>query len=90
MDVRKDAPQLTIKAIYAWHREIMGRWIITAGLTLVVIGTVLHFAPWLINWFGRLPGDINIETERSRIFIPITSMVVLSILLTVLINVLRR
>lgn len=68
----------------------MGRWIITAGLVLVAIGTIVHFAPWLLTWFGRLPGDINIETERSRIFIPITSMIVLSILLTVLINILRR
>jgi hypothetical protein len=66
----------------------MGRWIITAGLVLVVIGTLLHFAPWLLTWFGRLPGDIDIETERSRIFIPITSMLLLSILLSVLINVL--
>ena len=68
----------------------MGRWIILAGLILVAIGTILHFAPWLLTWFGRLPGDINIETERSRIFIPIISMLLLSILLTVLVNVLRR
>lgn len=68
----------------------MGRWLITLGLILVAIGTVLHFAPWLINWFGKLPGDINIETERSRIFIPITSMILLSVLLTLLINILRR
>lgn len=66
----------------------MGRWMIAAGLVLVVIGTLLHFAPWLITWFGRLPGDINIETQRSKIFIPITSMIVLSILLSVLSNIL--
>jgi len=57
---------------------------------LVVIGAILHFAPWLLNWFGKLPGDISIETERSKIFIPVTSMVVLSIILTVLINLFRR
>ncbi|MCX5811880.1 MAG: DUF2905 domain-containing protein [Proteobacteria bacterium] len=67
----------------------MGRWIITAGLILVVIGIILHFAPWLLNWFGKLPGDIRIETERSKIFIPIKSMAVLSIILTVLINFLN-
>jgi len=64
----------------------MGRWIITAGLILIVIGTIVHFAPWLINWFGRLPGDIRIESERCKVFIPITSMVVLSIILTLLLN----
>jgi hypothetical protein len=64
----------------------MGRWLITAGLILIVIGTIVHFAPWLINWFGRLPGDLRMESERSKVFIPITSMVVLSILLTLLLN----
>jgi hypothetical protein len=68
----------------------MVRWIITAGIILIGIGIILHFAPWLINWFGKLPGDIRIETERSKIFIPITSMVLLSIILTVLINLFRR
>ena len=66
----------------------MARWIIIIGIGLLVLGVVLHFAPWLFNWFGKLPGDIHIETERSKIFIPIRSMVVLSIALTVLINVL--
>ena len=68
----------------------MARWIITAGIILIVIGVILHFAPWLINWFGKLPGDIRIETERSKVFIPITSMVILSIILTILINLLKR
>jgi hypothetical protein len=68
----------------------MGRHIITAGIVLIAIGAALHFAPWLLSWFGRLPGDIRIGTERSRLFVPITSMVLLSIVLTVLINLLRR
>ena len=68
----------------------MGRWLIIVGLILIVIGAILHFAPWLINWFGRLPGDIRIETARVKVFIPITSMVLLSIILTVIINLLRR
>ena len=68
----------------------MGRWIIIVGVVLVVIGVILNFAPWLINWFGRLPGDIRIETERSRVFIPLTSMLLLSLVLTVLINLFRR
>ena len=68
----------------------MGRWIIAVGFILIVIGIILHFAPWLLNWFGRLPGDIRIETERGKIFIPITSMVLISIILTVLINLFKR
>lgn len=68
----------------------MARWLIVAGIVLVVIGALLHFAPWLLSWFGRLPGDIRIESGRSKVFIPITSMILISIVLTILINLFRR
>lgn len=68
----------------------MARWLISAGLILVVLGTILHLAPWLLNWFGRLPGDIRIDGERGKVFIPLTSMALLSLILTVLINLFRR
>lgn len=68
----------------------MGRWIIIAGIVLIVVGTILHFAPWLLGWFGRLPGDLRIETGRTRIYIPITSMILLSVVLTVIIHMLKR
>lgn len=68
----------------------MGKGIIILGLALVAIGTILHFAPWLLTWFGRLPGDIRIENEHSKVFIPITSMILISVVLTVLMNLFRR
>jgi len=68
----------------------MGRWFILTGLLLVGIGIILQYAPWLLNWFGRLPGDIRYEGENSRIFIPITSSILISIILSILINLLRR
>ena len=68
----------------------MGRWIIITGIILIVIGSVVQYAPWLINWFGKLPGDIRIETDRSKIFIPISSMIVLSIVATILFNIFKR
>jgi len=68
----------------------MARWLMIAGAALLVIGALLHFAPWSLNWFGRLPGDIRIETENGRIFIPITSMLIISVVLSVLLNIFRR
>ncbi|MDX1634821.1 MAG: DUF2905 domain-containing protein [Marinobacter sp.] len=68
----------------------MPKWLIIAGLVLVALGLVLQFAPWLVSWFGRLPGDINIQSESSRVFIPITSMILISLVLTVLINLFQR
>jgi len=68
----------------------MSRWLILAGLVRVVVGLILHYAPGLLNWFGKLPGDIRIESGRGKFFLPITSMVIVSIVLTVLINLFKR
>jgi len=68
----------------------MARWLILAGAVLVVVGLILHYAPGVLNWFGRLPGDIRIEGARGKFFFPITSMVIVSIVLTVLINLFKR
>jgi H+/Cl- antiporter ClcA len=68
----------------------MSRWMIIAGAVLVVVGLVLHYAPGLLNWFGRLPGDIRIESERGGFYFPITSLVIVSIVLSILFSLLRR
>lgn len=68
----------------------MGKWIIYLGLALVVIGAIIQYAPWAVSWFGKLPGDIRIETGRTRVFIPLTSMIVISLVLTVIFNLFRR
>ena len=69
---------------------MLGKILVTVGLALVAVGLALQFAPWLLNWFGRLPGDIDISRDGSRIFIPITSMIIVSLVLTVLVNLLFR
>lgn len=68
----------------------MARGLIIAGLVLLVIGLTLHLAPGLFNWFGRLPGDIRVEGERGRFFFPLTSMIIVSIVLSLLFTLFRR
>ena len=68
----------------------MARWLMILGTLLLVVGALLHFAPWSLNWFGKLPGDICIEREQGKIFIPITSMLIISFILTILINLFKR
>lgn len=68
----------------------MSRWMIIAGAVILLIGMLLHFVPGALNWLGRLPGDINIQGDRSRIFIPITSMILVSLVVTVLLNLFNR
>lgn len=66
----------------------IGRIILLVGIVLVVIGGLAVLGVRLP--FGRLPGDIAIEGERGAIYIPIASMIVLSIILTILANLFFR
>ncbi len=67
-----------------------GKLLIAAGFLLLLLGLAVKFAPWMINWFGKLPGDIHIKNQHSTVFIPITSMIVVSLLLTLLLNLFLR
>lgn len=64
-----------------------GKWLIVGGGLLLAIGLAIQFAPWLVNWFGRLPGDLRLEGEKVRVFVPLTSMIVVSIVVTLLLNI---
>jgi uncharacterized membrane protein len=67
-----------------------GKYIILIGIILVILGLIVHFAGNSLNWLGRLPGDIRIEKENHRVFIPVTSMILISIILTIIINLIRK
>lgn len=67
-----------------------GKLFIILGLAFVLIGAALTWAPWLLNWFGRLPGDVRIEKEGSGFYFPVVSMIIVSILLSVMMNLIFR
>jgi len=67
-----------------------GKILIYSGIGLLLLGLILSFAPGLFGWFGKLPGDIRIQNENRYIFIPITSMIIISLVLTLLINLFFR
>ena len=67
-----------------------GKILISVGLGLVVIGLIVKYLPWLFSWFGKLPGDIRYHSEHSFVFIPLSSMLIISLALTLLINLLFR
>lgn len=67
----------------------------STGLLVIAIGVVAIFIGLLIlagglSWLFHLPGDIRIERGHTRIFFPITSMIVLSIVLSAVSYVVRR
>ncbi len=66
----------------------LGSLIIALGAGAILVGIAVYFG-WL-RFLGRLPGDIRIEGENFKVYIPLVSMLLLSALLTLLLNVLRR
>jgi hypothetical protein len=67
-----------------------GKFIILAGVIIVVIGIIIYIFSDKLSFLGKLPGDIRIEKENFRFYFPITTMIILSILLTVIINIIKR
>ena len=68
----------------------LGKLLMATGIVLAVIGFLISYAPWLISWFGKLPGDIRIDDGQRFIFIPITSMLLASLILTLIVNLFFR
>jgi hypothetical protein len=64
--------------------------LIVVGALIVSIGVILRYFPWLFSWFGQLPGDIRRETDNTTVFIPITSMLVVSVVGTLILNLASR
>lgn len=65
-----------------------GNVVIVVGVFVVLIGVAIRLG-WL-SWFGTLPGDLRIENENSTVFIPFTSMLLLSIGGSVVLNLVVR
>ena len=65
-----------------------GLLVVGIGIGVVVLGLLIWSGAF--SWFGRLPGDIRHETESTRVFVPITSMIVVSVVLTIVLNVIGR
>jgi len=66
----------------------VGLMLILAGVGLVLLGVLVSTGA--LSWFGRLPGDIRIERPNARIYVPITSMVLVSIVLSLVLGLIRR
>ncbi|MEO8961511.1 MAG: DUF2905 domain-containing protein [Ginsengibacter sp.] len=67
-----------------------GKYILIAGLCIVVAGVVIYFFHDYLKWVGRLPGDIRVEKENFRFYFPITTMIIFSVILTVIIALFKK
>lgn len=71
-------------------RTEAGKWIIIAGVLIVLIGVIIYFFHDKLGWIGRLPGDIRIERENVRFYFPFATMLLLSVLVSLLIRLIKR
>ena len=67
-----------------------GKYILIIGGFIVLVGLLVYFFGDKLHWIGRLPGDIRVERDNFRFYFPITTMVLLSLLLTLIINLIKR
>ena len=67
----------------------MGRMLMFSGAALFVMGLVV-FVGSRLPWFGQLPGDITIQRGNFTLFAPIGTMIVVSLVLTLLVNIIAR
>jgi hypothetical protein len=65
-----------------------GLLVILIGVGIVVVGLLIYAGA--LSWFGRLPGDLSFGGDRARVFIPITSMLIVSLVLSLVMYLLRR
>ena len=68
----------------------VGKYIALIGGLIVIIGVVIYFFHDKLHWIGRLPGDIRVEKENFRFYFPITTMIILSVIVTLLIRLFRK
>lgn len=68
----------------------VGRWLLILGAVIFITGLVFVVGGRLFPWLGRLPGDIRYETENVKVFFPITTMILISVVGTIVLNILIR
>lgn len=68
----------------------LARWLVIAGILLILVGGGVWLASRFGIPFGRLPGDIRIEGRGGAFYFPIVTSCLLSLLLTIVLNIVIR
>ena len=67
-----------------------GKIMVLVGILILLVGLVIWLGGDKPGWLGRLPGDIRIEKENFRFYFPITTMILLSVVLSLVVWLVRR
>ncbi|HQH41260.1 MAG TPA: DUF2905 domain-containing protein [Bacteroidales bacterium] len=67
-----------------------GRILIIAGIVLIFTGIILLITGNKPGWLGHLPGDIRIERDNFRFYFPVTTLIIISLILNLIIWLIRK
>jgi hypothetical protein len=70
--------------------ETFARYLVIGGIILILIGGGVYLAAKFGIPLGRLPGDIRIEGENGSFYFPLTSSILISVILTIVLNLVAR
>lgn len=68
----------------------IGKIIIVIGIFLIILGFIFYIFSDKLQWFGNLPGDIKIKKEHFTFYAPITSMILISIVISFIIWIIGK
>lgn len=70
--------------------QTLGKFLMIGGLLMLVAGVVVYFAGDKLSWLGKLPGDIRIKGDDFSFYFPVTTMILLSVIVSVVIALIRK
>lgn len=70
--------------------EAIGRFLLITGLAVAIIGVLLMLGGRFFPWLGNLPGDLRYESDNVKIYFPFATMILISIIATIFLNVIVR
>jgi hypothetical protein len=68
----------------------IGRLLLILGLVIALVGLLIWAGGRFFPWLGNLPGDIRIERENFRFYFPLTTMILLSVIGSIILNIIIR
>ena len=68
----------------------MAKLLIGLGIVIVIVGIIWLLLPSAFSWLGNLPGDIKYKSGNTRVYFPIVTMIIISIVATILLNLFNR
>lgn len=68
----------------------VGKLLMGVGALVLLIGVIVYLFNDKLNWLGRLPGDVRVEQENFRFYMPIATCVVLTIVINLVLWLIRR